>query len=67
VRWTRAIPQYAVGHPRVVEQVDEGIARLPGLSIAGNALHGVAFAKAATEGWRRGEAAAAHALSANRR
>jgi oxygen-dependent protoporphyrinogen oxidase len=63
VRWARAIPQYAVGHPSVVEQVDEGIARLRGLSIAGNALHGVAFAKAATEGWRRGEAAAAHALS----
>jgi oxygen-dependent protoporphyrinogen oxidase len=67
VRWARAIPQYAVGHPSVVARVSEGIAQLPGLSIAGNALHGVAFAKAATEGWRRGEAAAAHALSSARR
>jgi oxygen-dependent protoporphyrinogen oxidase len=67
VRWTRAIPQYAVGHPSVVARVGDGIAQLPGLSIAGNALHGVAFAKAATEGWRRGEAAAAHALSSGRR
>ena len=63
VRWSRAIPQYAVGHPTVVARVSEDIARLPGLSLAGNALHGVAFAKAAAEGWRRGETAATHALS----
>jgi oxygen-dependent protoporphyrinogen oxidase len=63
VRWNRAIPQYAVGHPSVVERVSEDIARLPGLLLAGNALHGVAFGKAASEGWRRGEAAAAYALA----
>lgn len=63
VRWSRAIPQYAVGHPGLVERVGADIARLPGLFVAGNALHGVAFAKAATEGWRRGEAAVAHALA----
>jgi oxygen-dependent protoporphyrinogen oxidase len=63
VRWTRAIPQYAVGHPGVVERVQEDLARLPGLLLAGNALHGVAFAKAAAEGWRRGEAAAKQALA----
>jgi len=63
VRWSRAIPQYAVGHPAVVARVQEDIARLPGLLIAGNALHGVAFAKAATEGWRRGEAAAKQVLA----
>jgi oxygen-dependent protoporphyrinogen oxidase len=67
VRWSRAIPQYAVGHPAIVARVSEDIARLPGISIAGNALRGVAFAKAATEGWRCGEAAAQHALSSRPR
>lgn len=66
VRWARAIPQYAVGHPSVVEQVDQGLGNLPGIFLAGNALHGIAFAKAAAEGWRRGEAAAAHALASKR-
>jgi protoporphyrinogen/coproporphyrinogen III oxidase len=63
VRWSRAIPQYAVGHPSIVERVSTDVARLPGILLAGNALHGIAFAKAAHEGWRRGEQAAAHALS----
>lgn len=67
VRWSRAIPQYPVGHPALVDQVSAGIARLPGISLAGNALRGVAFAKAATEGWRRGEEAAKAALSSSRR
>ena len=63
VRWKRAIPQYAVGHPRTVETVTEALGHLPGMFLAGNALHGIAFAKAAAEGWRRGETAARHTLS----
>jgi oxygen-dependent protoporphyrinogen oxidase len=61
-RWPRAIPQYEVGHPARVRAIDEEIGRLPGLHLAGNALHGIAFSKAAAEGARRGKDAARDAL-----
>ena len=57
VRWPRAIPQYDVGHPQRVLEVEEAIAKHPGLSLAGNALHGVAFAKSAALGLKRGREA----------
>jgi oxygen-dependent protoporphyrinogen oxidase len=43
VRWDRAIPQYLLGHPRRVAEIEEVAARHPGLHLAGNALHGVAL------------------------
>ena len=57
VRWDRAIPQYEIGHPARVRDIDEGVARIPGLFLAGNALHGIAFGKAAAAGVRAGRAA----------
>ena len=62
VRWPRAIPQYGPGHLRRIEALRADLARHPGLSIAGNALEGIAFTKAAAAGVRAGRAAAAHAL-----
>jgi len=57
-QWPRAIPQYELGHARRVARIEEVLARLPGLFVAGNGLHGVAFPRAA----RAGEAAAEKAV-----
>jgi oxygen-dependent protoporphyrinogen oxidase len=40
-RWPRAIPQYVVGHRARVQKIEQGLAGLPGLFLAGNLLHGV--------------------------
>lgn len=59
VRWARAIPQYELGHLDRVARVERAVAALPGLGIAGNGLHGIAFGDAAASGVRAGERAAA--------
>jgi oxygen-dependent protoporphyrinogen oxidase len=41
IRWMRGIPQYNVGHLERVTAIDEAVARLPGLHLAGNAYKGV--------------------------
>lgn len=41
VRWPRAIPQDTVGHVERMEKLDAAAARWPGLTLAGNACHGV--------------------------
>ena len=60
-RWPRAIPQYEVGHLARMERVARSLARLrqraPGLRLAGNFQRGVAFGKAALQGWEAGQAA----------
>ena len=58
-RWERAIPQYEIGHGERVRRIESAVARRPGLYLAGNALHGVAFGKAAAAGLEAGAAAAA--------
>jgi len=55
--WRQAIPQYELGHGARVQLVDEALARTPGLFLAGNALHGTAFGKAAARGVACGERA----------
>jgi len=39
--WPRTMPQYHVGHGELVRQIEARVARLPGLTLAGNAYHGV--------------------------
>ena len=39
-RWDRAMPQYHVGHLDRVKRIDERVASLPGLALAGNAFTG---------------------------
>jgi oxygen-dependent protoporphyrinogen oxidase len=43
IRWPRAIPQYFVGHHERVARIEALAAKHPGLTVTGNALHGVAI------------------------
>jgi oxygen-dependent protoporphyrinogen oxidase len=40
-RWGGGLPQYAVGHGERVRAIEDAVAALPGLAVAGAALHGV--------------------------
>jgi oxygen-dependent protoporphyrinogen oxidase len=44
VRWNHAMPQYHVGHRDRVERIEQAMARVDGLSLMTNALHGVGIA-----------------------
>jgi oxygen-dependent protoporphyrinogen oxidase len=55
-RWRRSMAQYAVGHQARIERINERVAALPGLRLAGNAYDGIGIPdcirlgrKAATE------------------
>jgi oxygen-dependent protoporphyrinogen oxidase len=48
--WPRAIPQYELGHNERLARIEKEMERLPGLYLAGNALYGTAFGKAAARG-----------------
>ncbi|MFB9569682.1 FAD-dependent oxidoreductase, partial [Saccharopolyspora hordei] len=41
VRWGGGLPQYGVGHLDLVADVERAVAEVPGLALAGAALHGV--------------------------
>jgi oxygen-dependent protoporphyrinogen oxidase len=40
-RWPNSLPQYAVGHPARIAELESRLTALPGLTLLGNALHGV--------------------------
>jgi oxygen-dependent protoporphyrinogen oxidase len=40
-RWPNSLPQYAVGHPARAALLESRLAAFPGLTLLGNALHGV--------------------------
>ena len=40
-RWPDIMPQYHVGHPDRVTRIDDEVAKLPGIELAGNAYRGV--------------------------
>ncbi len=57
VQWSRAIPQYELGHLERVSRIEQRVSALPGLFLAGSGLYGVSFADAADSGVRSGERA----------
>jgi len=59
-RWTKAMPQYHVGHASRVETIERCAAALPGLHLAGGAYRGVGIADCV----RSGEAAAEQVFGA---
>lgn len=40
-RWDKAIPQYILGHSKILETIDEKLKKYPGLYLAGNAYRGI--------------------------
>ena len=61
-RWQHAMPQYHVGHLTVVDKIEQAVATLPGLELAGNAYRGVGIPYCV----RSGEQAAKRLLSSFR-
>ncbi len=43
-RWVGAIPQYTLGHEERVRRIEAATARVPGLFLLGNYLHGPSVA-----------------------
>ena len=41
IRWSQKMPQYHIGHRRLVAEIHELAAARPGLALAGNAYDGV--------------------------
>ena len=40
-RWPRSMAQYTVGHEQRVAEIEAGLAKFPGLHLAGNGYHGI--------------------------
>lgn len=60
VRWPGGLPQYGVGHLERVAALEDGVAALPGLAVAGAALHGVGVPACLATGDAAAERVAAH-------
>jgi len=60
MRWGGGLPQYGVGHTDRVAAIEWGVARLPGLAVAGAALHGVGVPACLATGDAAAERVAAH-------
>ncbi len=39
--WDRAMPQYNLGHPEILERIDAALEKHPGLALAGNGYRGI--------------------------
>ncbi|RKT53470.1 protoporphyrinogen oxidase [Saccharothrix australiensis] len=61
-RWGGGLPQYGVGHLDVVRAVEEAVAGLPGLAVAGATLHGVGIPACVATGDAAAARVAAHVL-----
>jgi oxygen-dependent protoporphyrinogen oxidase len=60
-RWPRGMPQYVVGHRARLARIDEGLARLPGLALAGASYQGVGIPDCIASGWRAADTVLASA------
>jgi protoporphyrinogen/coproporphyrinogen III oxidase len=57
-RWVKSMPQYEVGHLKLVDEIEASASQFPGLTLAGNAFRGAGIPDCI----RSGEAAAAMIL-----
>ncbi len=44
IRWDRGMPQYAVGHLEILDEIDRALSRTPGIFVTGSAYRGVGIA-----------------------
>ncbi len=59
-RWPRGMPQYRVGHVDLVTRIEDGVARVPGIELAGGAYHGIGIGDCLREGAAAAERALEH-------
>ncbi len=59
-RWPRGMPQYKVGHVDLVARIEQGVARVPGIELAGGAYHGIGIGDCLREGAAAAERALEH-------
>ena len=59
-RWPRGMPQYRVGHVELVDRIEAGVARAPGIELAGGAYHGIGIGDCLREGAAAAERALEH-------
>ena len=57
-RWPHGMPQYLLGHPELLERIDEALERHPGLALAGAAYRGVGIPDSIASGERAAESVA---------
>ncbi|GAA2668839.1 MULTISPECIES: protoporphyrinogen oxidase [Actinosynnema] len=61
-RWGGGLPQYGLGHLDLVAGVERAVEGVPGLAVAGAALHGVGIPACITTGDEAAQRVAAHVL-----
>ena len=59
-RWPRGMPQYRVGHVDLVAKIEDGVARVPGVELAGGAYHGIGIGDCLREGAAAADRALEH-------
>jgi oxygen-dependent protoporphyrinogen oxidase len=59
-RWPRSMAQYTVGHQARLKEIEERVANLPGLYLAGNGYHGIGIPDCVRMGRQAAAAIAAH-------
>jgi oxygen-dependent protoporphyrinogen oxidase len=59
-KYTKALPQYNLGHGHIIEAARDAERALPGLFLAGNYLDGPAISKCVEQGFRTAESASSY-------
>ena len=59
-RWPQGMPQYRVGHGALIERIENEVAELSGVELAGGYLHGIGIGDCIREGAAAARRAVAH-------
>ncbi len=59
-RWPQGMPQYRVGHGALIERIENDVAELSGVELAGGYLHGIGIGDCIREGAAAARRAVAH-------